>query len=75
MGFLAGAIAKFLFPGKQAGGLILTTLLGIVGAAVGGWLGTQLGFGSVSQFNLAGLGISILGAMVVLLVFRAIRRG
>jgi len=72
LGLLAGGIAKFLMPGKDPGGCFLTILLGVVGASVGGWIGTQLGFGSVQQFDMRGLGIAILGSLVLLLIYRMI---
>lgn len=72
LGLLAGGIAKFLMPGKDPGGCFLTIILGIVGASVGGWIGTQLGFGSVQQFDMRGLGIAILGSLVLLLIYRMI---
>ncbi|MCW0218178.1 MAG: GlsB/YeaQ/YmgE family stress response membrane protein [Prosthecobacter sp.] len=72
LGLLAGGIAKFLMPGKDPGGCFLTILLGVVGASVGGWIGTQLGFGSVQQFDMRGLGIAILGSLVLLLIYRVI---
>lgn len=73
-GLLAGAIAKLLTPGDDKGGCLLTMILGIAGAAVGGWIGTQLGFGSVTGFDLRSLGVAILGAVILLLIFRLIRK-
>ncbi|MEN3944066.1 GlsB/YeaQ/YmgE family stress response membrane protein [Prosthecobacter sp. SYSU 5D2] len=72
LGLLAGGIAKFLMPGKDPGGCLITMLLGIVGASVGGWIGTTLGFGSVQQFDMRSLGIAILGSLVILLIYRMI---
>lgn len=72
LGLLAGGIAKFLMPGKDPGGCLVTMLLGIVGASVGGWIGTTLGFGSVQQFDMRSLGIAILGSLVILLIYRMI---
>lgn len=72
MGLLAGGIAKFLMPGKDPGGCFVTIILGIVGASVGGWIGTQLGWGTVEQFDMRGLGIAILGSLVLLLIYRLI---
>ena len=69
-GLIAGALAKFLMPGTQGGGLILTTILGIVGAVVGGFVGTHfMGFGSVSGFDLRSMGIAVGGALLVLFVY------
>lgn len=49
---IAGLLAKLLMPGRDPGGIIITILLGIGGALVGGFLGTQLGFGGLSGFDL-----------------------
>ena len=69
-GLIAGAIAKFVMPGRDPGGIIVTILLGIVGALVGGFLGTALGFGSVSGFDVRSLLIAIGGALVLLVGYR-----
>jgi uncharacterized membrane protein YeaQ/YmgE (transglycosylase-associated protein family) len=74
LGLLAGALAKWLMPGKDGGGWILTIGLGIVGAIVGGYLGTQLGFGGpVDGVNMGSIGTATAGAFVVLLVFRLLK--
>lgn len=73
-GLIAGAIAKLIMPGRQGGGFILTVLLGVVGALVGGWMGTVMGFGTLSGFDLRSLGIAIVGALVVLFLFGLMRR-
>lgn len=65
-GIIAGALARFIAPGGQQMGIILTMVLGIVGAIVGGWLSTLLGFGTVSGFNIGSLVIAVIGALVVL---------
>ena len=75
-GLIAGALAKFILPGKQGGGFILTILLGIVGAIVGGFLGTHLlGFGDVSGFDLRSMAIAVGGALLVLFVYGLVVRG
>jgi len=68
-GLIAGALAKFLMPGKQGGGIVVTTLLGIVGAVVGGFIGTQLGFGDVNSFDLKSMAIAVGGALLVLVIW------
>lgn len=73
-GLVAGAIAKLLTPGDDKGGCLLTIILGIAGAALGGWIGTQLGFGSVTGFDLRSFGVAILGSVILLLIFRLVRR-
>ncbi len=73
-GFIAGAIAKFIMPGKDPGGFIVTILIGIVGAVVGGYLGSMfLGVG-VSGFNLPSMGVAVGGALLLLFVYRLISK-
>ncbi|EBW5563568.1 GlsB/YeaQ/YmgE family stress response membrane protein [Salmonella enterica subsp. enterica serovar Napoli] len=75
-GLIAGVIAKLLMPGLDGGGFILTCILGIVGAVVGGWLATMFGIGgSISGFNLHSFLVAVVGAIVVLVIFRLLRRG
>jgi uncharacterized membrane protein YeaQ/YmgE (transglycosylase-associated protein family) len=73
-GLIAGALARWIMPGKQAGGWVVSIILGVVGAIVGGWIGTLLGFGKVSGFDLRSLLVAVGGAVVVLLIYRAITR-
>jgi len=69
-GLIAGALAKFIMPGQQGGGIILTIVLGIVGAVVGGFIGTHLlGFGDISGFDLRSMAIAVGGAVLVLFVY------
>ncbi|BCR05037.1 membrane protein [Desulfuromonas versatilis] len=74
MGLLVGALAKFIMPGNDPGGLVVTILLGIAGAFVGGFLATRLGLGSVTGFNLGSIGIATGGALLLLFVYRRFRR-
>lgn len=75
-GLIAGVIAKLLMPGRDGGGFILTCILGIVGAVVGGWLATMFGIGgSISGFNLHSFLVAVVGAIVVQVIFRLLRRG
>jgi len=73
LGLVVGVLAKWILPGRDPGGLIVTILLGIMGAVVGGYLATLLGLGAVTGFNLGSLAIAIAGAILVLLVHRKIR--
>lgn len=74
-GLIAGVIAKLIMPGRDGGGFILTCILGIVGAVVGGWLATTFGIGgNVTGFNLHSFLVAVVGAIIVLAVFRLIRR-
>ncbi len=69
-GLIAGALAKFIMPGRQGGGLILTTVLGVVGALVGGYLGTRVfGIADVSGFDLRSMAIAVGGALLLLFLF------
>lgn len=74
-GLIAGALAKFIMPGDDPGGCIITVVVGIVGALLGGFLATWLGFGGISGFDLRSLVIAILGSIVLLAILRAIRGG
>jgi uncharacterized membrane protein YeaQ/YmgE (transglycosylase-associated protein family) len=70
MGLVAGALAKFLLPGRDPGGCIVTALIGVAGAVLGGFLATRMGFGGISGFDLRSLGIAVVGAFLFLLVLR-----
>jgi len=72
LGLIAGAIAKFLLPGRDPGGLIITTLIGIAGSFVGGWLAATVLHRPVSAhfFDLATWVSAIGGALVLLIAYR-----
>jgi uncharacterized membrane protein YeaQ/YmgE (transglycosylase-associated protein family) len=74
MGLIVGVLAKWIMPGKDPGGLIITILLGIAGAFVGGFIGSFLGFGKVSGFNLGSLALATGGALLLLFVYRKIKK-
>ena len=70
-GLIAGAVAKLIMPGKDPGGCLVTAVIGILGALIGGFLGTELfGWGTVTGFNLRSFGIAIVGSIVLLLIYR-----
>lgn len=71
-GLVIGIIAKFLMPGKDPGGFIVTALLGIAGALVGGFLGRAMGF--YREGEAAGWLMSILGAIILLALYRMLVR-
>ena len=75
LGLLAGLIAKALMPGAESVGLIVTTLLGIAGALLGGFLATALGFGDPVDefFDLSTWLAAVVGAVIILAVWNAIR--
>jgi uncharacterized membrane protein YeaQ/YmgE (transglycosylase-associated protein family) len=70
IGLVVGVIAKFLMPGRDPGGCIITILLGIAGAFVAGYLGRLLGWYEPGQP--AGIIASIIGAMLLLLIYRLV---
>ena len=72
-GLVVGVIAKLVMPGRDPGGMIVTILLGIVGAVVGGFLGRQLGFYGPNEP--AGFLMSLVGAIVLLALYRLLVRG
>jgi uncharacterized membrane protein YeaQ/YmgE (transglycosylase-associated protein family) len=74
MGLIVGVLAKFIMPGKDPGGLIVTILLGIAGAFVGGFLGTALGLGPVTGFNMASILLATGGAILLLVLYRVIKK-
>jgi uncharacterized membrane protein YeaQ/YmgE (transglycosylase-associated protein family) len=72
IGGLAGLIAKAIMPGRDPGGFIVTILLGIAGAALAGFIGNQLGW--YEQGEGAGFIAAIIGAIVILFIWRLIAR-
>ncbi|MEM7224044.1 MAG: GlsB/YeaQ/YmgE family stress response membrane protein [Pseudomonadota bacterium] len=74
-GAVAGFVAKFIMPGDDPGGVIVTILIGIAGAFVGGFLGSLIGFGDISGFDLRSMGLAIAGALVLLFGYRVIKKG
>jgi uncharacterized membrane protein YeaQ/YmgE (transglycosylase-associated protein family) len=71
-GLLAGWLAKLLMPGKDPGGCIITMLIGVAGAMLGGFIGTALGWGGIEGFELRSFLLAVGGAIVLLLVYRMI---
>ena len=72
IGLIVGALAKLIMPGKDPGGIIVTILLGVVGAFIGGYLGTLLGLGSVDGFDVRSFFIAVVGAVLLLAVYRMV---
>lgn len=75
VGLVAGFIAEFVLGGGAGIGLrgiVITTLLGIAGALVGGFVSVALGYGDVTGFNVRSVFIAVLGAIAVIIVFRAL---
>lgn len=72
-GLIVGGIAKYIMPGKDPGGCLVTILLGIAGAVLGGFVATGVfGYGRVTGFDLHSLLIAIAGSIVLLLIYRLI---
>lgn len=69
-GLIVGALAKWIMPGKDPGGIFITTLLGIAGAMVGGFLASFIGIGSVSGFNFWSIIIAVAGALLLLWLYK-----
>ena len=67
-GLVIGIVAKFLLPGHDPGGLIVTAIIGMVGGWLGGWIGRALGW--YQEGHPAGFGMSVVGAMALLLIYR-----
>ena len=75
LGLIAGALAKWLMPGKDGGGWLITMALGIAGAFVGGYLGSFLGMGVTGGgINLASIVTATAGAFLLLFIYRQISK-
>jgi uncharacterized membrane protein YeaQ/YmgE (transglycosylase-associated protein family) len=67
-GLIVGIVAKFVMPGRDPGGMVVTIVLGIVGAMLGGWIGRALGMYQVGQP--VGFIMAVIGAVVILAIYR-----
>jgi uncharacterized membrane protein YeaQ/YmgE (transglycosylase-associated protein family) len=74
LGLIAGVLAKWIMPGKDPGGLIVTILIGIGGAFVGGFLGSFMGHSGVNDLSIASIVTAMAGALVLLFLYRLIRK-
>ena len=74
LGLIAGAIAKFIMPGKDPGGFFVTILIGIVGGVLGGFLGSLIGIGKIQSFDLGGLFIATMGSILLLIIYRVVKK-
>lgn len=72
LGLIAGALAKWIMPGKDPGGFIVTMLIGIAGAFVGGFVGSLVGLGTVGGLSLGSIATAIVGALILLFAYRLI---
>ena len=71
VGLIAGALAKWIMPGRDPGGILVTILIGIAGGLLGGFLGSQLGLGGGNITNII---LATLGAVLLLWIYRLIKR-
>jgi len=74
LGLVAGALAKWLMPGKDPGGWIVTILLGVAGAFFGGWVGSFIGMGTTGGLSLASIATATAGAFLLLWLYRVIKK-
>ena len=74
-GLIAGGLARWLTPGKGPQGCLTTAAIGIAGSVVGGFIGTQLGFGTVDGFDVRSFFIAILGAVLLLAGYQMMAKG
>lgn len=73
LGLVVGALAKFIMPGDDPGGIFVTILIGIAGAMVGGFIGSSLFGIEVTGFNLVSLAVATAGAVLLLFIYRQFR--
>jgi uncharacterized membrane protein YeaQ/YmgE (transglycosylase-associated protein family) len=73
MGLVVGILAKWIMPGPDPGGIVITILLGVAGAFVGGFIGSTLGLGTVTGFNVGSLALAVGGALLLLWGHRQLR--
>ena len=73
LGLIVGALAKWIMPGQDPGGIIVTIVIGIVGALVGGFLSSLVGLGTVTGLNLGSIIIALVGALILLWLYRLIK--
>lgn len=73
-GLIAGVLAKWIMPGDDPGGCIVTTLIGIVGAVLGGWIATLFGMGGITGFDFRSMIVAVIGAILLLWIYRLVTR-
>lgn len=69
LGLIAGMLAKWIMPGKDGGGFIMTAVLGIAGAFVGGFIGNFVGLGSTGEFSIGSIITATAGAFLLLFIY------
>jgi uncharacterized membrane protein YeaQ/YmgE (transglycosylase-associated protein family) len=75
VGLIAGALAKLIMPGDDPGGIIVTIIIGIVGAVIGGFILTALGIGTAGTGFIWTIIAGIIGALILLAIYRAVIGG
>ena len=74
LGLVACFIAKMILPGDDPGGFIVTAIIGIVGGVIGGFVGSLLGLGGVDGLNIGSIILAIVGAMILLIGYRMVKK-
>ena len=74
LGLIVGVLAKLIMPGKDPGGMIITIIIGIAGAFVGGFVSSLIGFGSVTGFDIRSILIAVVGAILLLWIYRMVKK-
>jgi uncharacterized membrane protein YeaQ/YmgE (transglycosylase-associated protein family) len=73
-GLIIGLLAKWVVPGRDPGGIIVTILIGIAGSFVGKFIAIQLGMGEMGAFSLGGIIMSVIGAAILLIGWRIVKK-
>ena len=73
IGLVAGAIAKLIMPGRDPGGIIVTILIGMVGAVIGGFIAKAVGFGGVDGIDIRSILVATVGAVILLFAYRLVK--
>jgi uncharacterized membrane protein YeaQ/YmgE (transglycosylase-associated protein family) len=75
LGLIVGALAKWIMPGRDPGGIFITIIIGIVGSFLGGFIGSLIGVGTLSKFSFLNILLSLVGALILLWAYRLLKRG
>ncbi|WP_078082895.1 GlsB/YeaQ/YmgE family stress response membrane protein [Microbulbifer mangrovi] len=73
LGLIAGALAKWIMPGPDPGGWIVTMVIGIIGAFIGGWVGSFVGLGTTGGLSLGSIITAVVGAIILLFIYRMVK--
>jgi uncharacterized membrane protein YeaQ/YmgE (transglycosylase-associated protein family) len=74
LGLVAGFVAKLILPGDDPGGFIVTAIIGIVDGVVGGFVGSLIGLGGVDGLNIGSIILAVVGAMILLIGYRMVKK-